>query len=146
MSQEKKWIRKRFRESVFERDEYKCVICGHNIPEELDAHHITDRNEMPGGGYVLENGITLCNINCHQMAEEHHRTGEALPGFTPDDLYNLIASSKERAIEIASREVVRRRALEDLVRLSEEMGLYDEEFEDGKSSQASEEDSSEAPS
>lgn len=27
---------------------------------DLDAHHITDRNEMPNGGYVPENGISLC--------------------------------------------------------------------------------------
>lgn len=102
MSQEKKAIRRAFRDAVLIRDGYKCKICGFDEPECLDAHHITDRNKMPNGGYVPENGITLCTINCHQMAEEFYRTGIASPGFSPEDLYGLIGSSKEQALE-ASR-------------------------------------------
>lgn len=103
MSQKKKATRKAFRDAVFTRDEYKCVICGHDVAEDLDAHHITDRNEIPNGGYVVENGITLCNINCHQIAEEFHSTGIASPGFSPEDLYGLIDSSKEEAVEASKR-------------------------------------------
>ena len=51
----KQKVREDFRNSVFERDGHKCKICGSN--DKLDAHHITDRNEMPNGGYVKENGI-----------------------------------------------------------------------------------------
>ena len=101
MMSEKKQIRQAFREAVFKRDGYKCKICGFAEIEVLDAHHITDRHLMPNGGYVLENGITLCTINCHQMAEEFHRTGVGYPGFRPDDLYRLIKSSKQKAIEAA---------------------------------------------
>lgn len=103
MSQRKKAVRKAFRDAVFTRDGYKCKICGFAEPDALDAHHITDRNEMPNGGYVPENGITLCTINCHQMAEEFHCTGTASPGFSPEDLYGLIGSSKEEAIRASHK-------------------------------------------
>lgn len=88
-------IRAKFREVVFTRDNNKCRVC--KATGKLDAHHITDRTELPNGGYVLENGISLCEP-CHIKAEHWHATGEALPNFHPDDLYILIGSTKEKAI------------------------------------------------
>jgi predicted restriction endonuclease len=87
----KKW-RKEFREGVFERDLYTCQVCGHT--DNLDAHHITDRHEMPNGGYTLSNGISLCP-ECHLKAEQFHISNKIMfeAGFHPDDLYNLIDSS-----------------------------------------------------
>lgn len=55
---EKQKIREQFRKEVFTRDNFKCVFCDLDA---VDAHHITDRNDMPNGGYVKENGISLCN-------------------------------------------------------------------------------------
>lgn len=104
MSSEKKRIREQFRNAVFERDRFLCRACGTRCEGEsqLDAHHITDRNQMPMGGYVKENGISLCP-NCHIKAEHFHSTGVAHPGFTPDDLYAMIDSSRERAVRAAER-------------------------------------------
>lgn len=65
----------------------------------LDAHHITDRNDMPNGGYVAENGISLCDAGCHVLAEVYHQTGTAHPGFAPADLYAQIGSSYEEACQ-----------------------------------------------
>lgn len=82
-----------FRRAVFERDGHCCVICGRSGIA-LDAHHITDRHDMPNGGYVAENGVTLCDEpagGCHLKAEG----GEA--GFLPDELYARIGSSFEQA-------------------------------------------------
>ena len=97
MTQRKKQIREDFRNSVFGRDGYKCVIC--ECAKDLDAHHITDRKEMPNGGYVKENGITLCPEH-HWKAETFHITGGKKweENFHPDDLYKLISSNKEDAI------------------------------------------------
>lgn len=81
---------------MFERDNHKCKVCG--CPDQLDAHHITDRNLMPNGGYILENGISLCP-NCHIEAEKFHSGEKVKEGFFPDDLYNLINSSFELAKE-----------------------------------------------
>ncbi len=47
-----------FRESVFKRDGYRCVLC--DKTEDLAAHHIIERRLWPDGGYYIENGGTLC--------------------------------------------------------------------------------------
>jgi len=109
MSSLTKQIRKAFRDAVFTRDGYRCTICGlqssaEKAEEELDAHHITNRNEMPHGGYVASNGITLCKSGCHELAEEWLTTGAGGPGLSPEDLYRLIGSSREAA-EADSREL-----------------------------------------
>lgn len=111
MSSEKKKIRENFRAKTFIRDCFACRVCnvpvvkgddrGHEIIP-LDAHHITDRNLMPNGGYVPENGISLCPV-CHEKAEVFHSTGTALEGFSPQDLYALIGSSYELAVKASER-------------------------------------------
>lgn len=97
-----------FRNAVFKRDKYKCRTCPVRATPEtantiLDAHHIWPRHEMPNGGYVIENGISLCkqprlgSQSCHEKAEEFFAKGEALPGFHPDDLFILIGSTRDKA-------------------------------------------------
>jgi 5-methylcytosine-specific restriction endonuclease McrA len=92
----KQATRAAFREAVFTRDGYRCRVCGASDTE-LDAHHISDRTTMPDGGYVKENGISLCK-SCHRLAEQLWETGVAAPGFTPDQLYALIGSSHTQAL------------------------------------------------
>lgn len=98
----KKEIRESFRTEVFKRDKNTCKVCNkqHTDIQLLDAHHITDRNEMPNGGYVLENGITLCKDKCHMVCELFHISGGVswTQGLHPDDLYKKINSYKELAI------------------------------------------------
>ena len=53
--------RDKFRESVFSRDNNKCVFCGKPAK---DAHHILERRLWDDGGYYLDNGASGC--------EEHH--------------------------------------------------------------------------
>jgi hypothetical protein len=104
MSADKKQLRASFRQAVFERDKYKCRGCGfpaspETAERDLDAHHITDRRELPNGGYVLENGITLCKIRCHELAEVYHISeGRSFePGYHPSELYLKIHSSSDKA-------------------------------------------------
>ena len=98
----KKLIRLNFRENVFSRDNNTCKFC--NIKDNLDAHHITDRTLMPNGGYVKENGISLCEKH-HMDAEEYHITGgkNYIKGMHPEDLYKMIGSSKELAEKKSER-------------------------------------------
>lgn len=103
VSQKKKQVRAAFRRTCFERDGYACVMCEfrstpERAEEELDAHHITDRNLMPNGGYVEENGISLC-ADCHRKAEIFHSTGHPHEGFSVEDLYEAVGSSYEKALE-----------------------------------------------
>lgn len=111
MSQNKKSVRKTFRDETFKRDKYTCRCCGRksspeNAEQEIDAHHVTPREEFPSGGYVKENGITLCKgedgSSCHEKAELVLK-GDEIPGFSPDDLYSLIGSSRERAIKASEK-------------------------------------------
>lgn len=57
---------------------------------------------MPNGGYVRENGISLCE-ECHKKAEVFHSTGTPHPGYAPDDLYKKINSNLEKAIEASEK-------------------------------------------
>lgn len=93
----KKEVRDAFRNAVFARDKNACVMCGLKpapgeiVEKRLNCHHIEDRHHMPNGGYVPENGITLCasdtdTDNCHWKAERYHATGTAHPGYSPDEL------------------------------------------------------------
>ena len=66
--------RNTFRESVFERDEHRCVFCG--MPSQ-DAHHIIERRLFTDGGYYINNGASLCGI-CHLEAEKTNITVEEL--------------------------------------------------------------------
>lgn len=100
MSLKKKNIRENFRNSVFTRDKFCCRKCG--CSGHLDAHHIVDRTELPNGGYVLENGISLCE-KCHRLAEKYHESGIAHPTYSPADLYLIIGSSYGKAFEASKR-------------------------------------------
>lgn len=96
MSEGKKRIRERFNYVCRRRDKFKCKIC--DIHESavpgLEVHHITNRNLMPNGGYVLENGITVC--------PEHHVVLEA--GMMSEQAqYQLIGSSYEKALDASNR-------------------------------------------
>lgn len=119
----KNQIRSTFRSAVFRRDRYRCAVCGKagkdrqggdghkafhtGLADEslvpLDAHHITDRNLMPNGGYVAENGISLCDDGCHRLAEVFHQTGVPHPGYAPADLYRAIGSTYEAAHRASAR-------------------------------------------
>lgn len=94
----KQIIRQDFRIAVFDRDGHQCVFC--EAKGNLDAHHITDRSKMPNGGYVKENGITLCPEH-HLKAEQYHMSdGKSWhEGLHPNDLYVMINSSYELAVK-----------------------------------------------
>lgn len=99
--------RAQFRELVFKRDRYTCRVCGKvwakgdADPElkRINAHHITDRHDIPNGGYVVENGITVCEVLCHYRCEQYHESNgkNSYPGLSPEDLYGKIGSSLEAA-------------------------------------------------
>ena len=101
MNQKKK-VRKRFRDSTFERDGHKCVTCK-TKDIKLDAHHITPRVKMPNGGYVKENGISLCEP-CHLKAEQFLQNEITDKNFSPKNLYKLIGSSYAEAF-VASQKL-----------------------------------------
>lgn len=104
----KKEIRRKFREVCLKRDKLtcrKCTLKAKSFEEAekiFDVHHITDRTLMINGGYVLENGVTLCHP-CHEKAEQFHSTGTACIGYSVEDLYEVISSSLLKATEASEK-------------------------------------------
>ncbi|APR81162.1 Hypothetical protein A7982_06509 [Minicystis rosea] len=80
-----------------------CAARGPSV--KLDAHHITNRNLMPAGGYVAENGIALCDTpgGCHEKAEAVDHGELVDPRFTASALYRIIGSSPEAATAASER-------------------------------------------
>jgi hypothetical protein len=71
---EKLLSRDSFRNAVFERDEWRCIIC--KEPSK-DAHHIMERRLFEDGGYYLSNGSSLCETH-HILAEQTVLTCEQI--------------------------------------------------------------------
>jgi len=85
------------KQKTFERDGYKCVICGRaDLP--LDAHHIIERRLWDDGGYYLSNLATLCDAGvdgCHYKAETTELSVEEIreacgidKPMLPEDFYH----------------------------------------------------------
>jgi len=56
-----------FREEVFDRDDGKCVVPTCNS-DAADAHHIIERKLWDNGGYISDNGASVCSRH-HHLAE-----------------------------------------------------------------------------
>jgi len=65
MTRFKLLTRDQFREQVFARDKYQCVVCK---AAAVDSHHVLERRLFSDGGYYLTNGVSVC-AECHLQAE-----------------------------------------------------------------------------
>ena len=63
------------KEKIFERDGYKCVVCGKGVRDGIEIHadHIKAKNK--GGDNSLENGQTLCTQ--HNNIKKNYSQTEA---------------------------------------------------------------------
>jgi len=61
----------RWRKSVYNRDNRRCVLCGRKN-KRMAPHHILPKRDYPKLRYVVSNGATLC-WKCHKktIGNEH---------------------------------------------------------------------------
>lgn len=115
---EKLLTRDAFREGVFARDGYKCVVCGAaNV--HLDAHHILERRLWADGGYYLSNGATVCEIH-HRLCEstditvDQIREYAGITKFTiPEHMYDDVVYDKWGNVILPSGQRMRGELFED---------------------------------
>ena len=70
---------KEIKEQIFERDNYRCVVCGNGKQNgyEIHADHITP--QAKGGKSTLENGQTLCSE--HNLMKKRYSVIEFLERY-----------------------------------------------------------------
>lgn len=61
----------KWRNSVYEKDNYSCKCCGDNKGGNLNAHHIFNYSEHQELQLDIDNGVTLCNI-CHKKFHDKY--------------------------------------------------------------------------
>lgn len=82
---------KLWREKVFERDNYTCVLC--KIPsqkgnrKEINADHIKPWAYFPELRFDLENGRTLC-VDCHKQTDTY--MGRAQKNYNPRTVIQIV--------------------------------------------------------
>jgi hypothetical protein len=59
----------KWRKAVYERDGYKCKICGST--NEIEAHHLDGWALAPERRHDVENGVTLCLV-CHSKFHKEY--------------------------------------------------------------------------
>jgi 5-methylcytosine-specific restriction endonuclease McrA len=64
---------RKWRTSVLRRDKMRCVDCGVQGPNGLQAHHLQHWKDAPELRFAVENGVTLCRA-CH-LARHNPNTG-----------------------------------------------------------------------
>ena len=64
---------KEWRSAVFNRDGFKCQVCG-KVGGKLNAHHIKAFKDYPSLRFDVENGVTLCE-RCHRELHKRLRNG-----------------------------------------------------------------------
>lgn len=64
---------KKWRTAVYQRDGYKCVLCG--LKKKLEAHHVKRWADNVALRFQISNGVTLCKC-CHKKVTGHEQAYE----------------------------------------------------------------------
>jgi len=86
----------RDRDAIFERDDYRCVVCGRGINDgvELAADHIKPKDK--GGTNTIENGQTLCYE--HNLRKSNYSQTEAGKRYFIRMYQNALKNKDEKMI------------------------------------------------
>lgn len=82
---------KKWRDSVFKRDNYECQFC-HDRGVFLESHHIKRVKDYPNLYFDINNGITLCK-DCHQQTKFHESSYGLLCDWILETKQNIQAEA-----------------------------------------------------
>lgn len=80
---------KKWRSSVYKRDNHKCQWPGCNIRNKLNAHHIKTWADNPGLRFNVHNGITLC--------KNHHKMITGLESYYEAVFLKIVANNHDKS-------------------------------------------------
>lgn len=80
---------KRWRQAVWERDNYRCCINTGSCHGKIQAHHIYRFSDYPTLRYVVDNGITVC--------QRHHPIRKAEEQLLANMFLDIIGSNLPRS-------------------------------------------------
>jgi len=80
-----------WRNSVLERDNYTCQICGKDNLKggDCQAHHIFDKEKHPEFKYEVWNGLTLCG-SCHSKLTHENESEETRKRKSESHLNSMV--------------------------------------------------------
>jgi len=87
LTDEKRVIKRKYdnyliwREKVYQRDKYTCLLCNDNKGGNLVAHHVYNYSEHKQIQLNINNGVTLCK-NCHKSFHDTY-------GYTKNNIEQL---------------------------------------------------------
>ena len=86
----------RDRETIFERDDYRCVVCGRGRKDgvEIAADHIKPKDK--GGTNTLDNGQTLCYE--HNLRKRNYSQTEAGKRYFIRMYQNALKNGDEKTV------------------------------------------------
>lgn len=83
---------KKWRNEVFERDGFACVVCGDDKGGNLNAHHLNSHDQHKAQRWDVENGATTCE-GCHKGFHKVYGYG----GNTAAQFREYVAQRNRRA-------------------------------------------------
>lgn len=78
-----------WREAVFKRDNYTCVLCSKRGKGDLNADHIKPFAYFPELRFDINNGRTLC-VPCHRKTDTYGRKAIDLKGDFNEAIYSKV--------------------------------------------------------
>lgn len=104
------------KKAIFERDSYRCVMCGRGINEGMEIHADHVKPKDLGGEATLENGQTLCSQ--HNFLKKNLKQTEAGKKFFIRLYRTAKSSGKQNLIKFCSEvlEVFERNHIDDQIK------------------------------